>query len=207
MRTIIFVLCAFAFCFRGSAQVQELQQLKLDLEKLAQFKLILSQMKSGYQTLANGYNSIKDIGKSNFNLHQQYLDQLLQVNPQVKNNPVVQRVITAKQQIITDYKILLAQIQSSGLFTADELTQAVQLISSIGEIVNADTELLISVLTPGRLRMSDAERSSIINQVDQSVQKQVGKLKTLTDECNKLVVLRLQQKRDLNAVKRLGNLH
>jgi hypothetical protein len=207
MKTIVLFLCVFAFCLRVSAQTQELEQLKLDLEKLAQFKLMLSQAKSGYQTLMNGYNSVRDIGKSNFNLHQQYLDQLLQVSPEVKNSPIVQRVLVSKQQVIADYKSLLSRMQTNGVFAADEVNEVVKSVGSIGEIVNADTELLILVLTPGKLRMSDAERSSIINQVDLSVQKQLSKLKALTDEYNKLMVLRLQQKRDVNEVKRLGNLH
>jgi hypothetical protein len=205
MKAIVFMLCAIAFCFRLSAQAQELQQLKLDLEKLAQFKLMLSQAKSGYETLTKGYNAVRDIGKSNFNLHQQYLDQLLQISPEVKSNPAIQRVLSSKQQIGTDYKSLLSRIQSSGIFSVDELNDVVRSVSAIGEIVNADTELLVSVLTPGKLRMSDAERSSLMTQVDNSVQKQVGKLKALTDEYNKLMVLRLQQKRDVNALKRLGN--
>ncbi|MES2006369.1 MAG: TerB family tellurite resistance protein [Bacteroidota bacterium] len=207
MKTIILLLCGFVFCLRVSAQAQELQQLKLDLEKLAQFKLMLSQAKSGYQALTNGYNNVLDIGKANFNLHQQFLDQLLQVNPEVKNNPVVQRVLSSKQQFVTDFKNLISRMQSSGVFNLTELSEISQSVATIGEVVNADNELLLSVLTPGKFRMSDAERSSIINQVDHSVQKQVGRLKALTDEYNKLMVLRLQQKRDVNAVKRLGNLY
>lgn len=207
MKTIILVLCGFAFCLSVSAQAQELQQLKLDLEKLAQFKLMLSEMKSGYQTLSNGYNSVRDIGRSNFNLHQKYLDDLLQVNPEVKNNPVVQKVYNNQQQFVSDCKTLVSRLQASGVFSSTELKEVTGDIASMGGVVNADAELLASVLTPGKLRMSDAERSSVINQVDQSVQKQLVKLKALNDEYSKRMVLRLQQKRDVNAVKRLGNLH
>ena len=50
-------------------QAQELEELALDIEKLAQFKQILSDMKKGYTILSGGYNTIKNLSQGNFNLH------------------------------------------------------------------------------------------------------------------------------------------
>jgi hypothetical protein len=60
----------------AAAQSAEVQQLLLNVEKLAQLKKILSNMKTGYQIVSGGYNTIKDISKGNFNLHQTSTEEL-----------------------------------------------------------------------------------------------------------------------------------
>lgn len=67
-----------------NAQSQETQQLLLNVEKLSQLKNILSDMKRGYSVITNGYNSVKNIAKGNFSLHEVFLDGLMLVNPEIK---------------------------------------------------------------------------------------------------------------------------
>jgi hypothetical protein len=66
---LIIILIGMVFPYRISAQSQEMQQLILNIEKLAQFKQILADMKKGYQILNGGYKAVKDLSKGNFNLH------------------------------------------------------------------------------------------------------------------------------------------
>lgn len=204
MKTVVVMIIVMSICVRLKSQTQELEQLKLNLEKLAQFKLMLSEMKSGYQTLLNGYNQVRDIGKSNFNLHQNYLDGLLLVNPTVKNNSAVTRVYNAQAQILADSKTLLQDLHKSKVFTADELTQVANRCNGIMEVVGVDADLLLSVLTPGKFRMSDGERTEIISTMEQSVQKQGVKLKALRDAYTKLMILRSQNRRDKESLRALS---
>ena len=76
MKKCIVILWLFLISFSGQvvAQSTEIQQLLLNVEKLAQLKKILSNMKKGYEIVSNGYNTIKDISKGNFNLHEAFLD-------------------------------------------------------------------------------------------------------------------------------------
>ncbi len=60
-RTVPWILM-IVLCFttkQSAAQVEELAQLALNIEKLAQFKQILSDLKKGYEILSGGYNTIK----------------------------------------------------------------------------------------------------------------------------------------------------
>jgi hypothetical protein len=57
---------------KAKAQTQDVQQLILDIEKLTQFKAILSDMQTGYTILTQGYGAVKDISEGNFNLHSAY---------------------------------------------------------------------------------------------------------------------------------------
>ena len=76
MKKCIVILWVILFSFSGQvvAQSTEIQQLLLNVEKLAQLKKILSNMKKGYEIVSNGYNTIKDISKGNFNLHDAFLE-------------------------------------------------------------------------------------------------------------------------------------
>jgi hypothetical protein len=86
MKAAIMFLCiSFSISWVNvSAQSDEAQQLLLNVEKLAQFKEILRDMKKGYEIVSNGYNTIKDISKGSFNLHDAFLNALLQISPTVK---------------------------------------------------------------------------------------------------------------------------
>ncbi len=85
MKKIILVcsICFAGMCLslKVSAQADELAELALDIEKLAQFKQILSDLKKGYEILFGGYNTIKNISKGNFELHKRTAVQENNVQP------------------------------------------------------------------------------------------------------------------------------
>lgn len=98
----LFVFISLLLAFgRLAAQSQELETLKVEMQKLAQLKLMLSEMKNGYQSLAKGYDALRDIGKTNFQLHQQQLDKLLLVSPELQRDPVIRQIQVSHQQIQT----------------------------------------------------------------------------------------------------------
>lgn len=207
MKKILCFLFSLVFYLRLSAQAQELEQLRLNLEKLAQFKLMLSQMKSTYRTLENGYNAILDVDKSTFTLHQNYLDGLLLVSPTLRNNPMVNRIYNSQQRLAVDFKTLLRELSLSNVFTTAELSEVRTAFYAIEEVVNTDMKLLVTVLTPNKFRMSDGERTDVVSKIKQSIDRQVLKLNVLRDDYYKQMILRSQKKRDIGAVRKLGTIH
>jgi hypothetical protein len=107
MRKIILVL-VFAISsvipFNAAAQSQEIQQLILNIEKLSQFKKILSDMKKGYDILSGGYNMVKGMTQGNFSLHKTFLDALMQVSPVVKNYKRVGDIVNYQVLLIKESK-------------------------------------------------------------------------------------------------------
>ncbi|WP_236937576.1 hypothetical protein [Flavobacterium coralii] len=93
LRKLLFASLMFLITVQGNAQVQELKQLALNIEKLAQFRAILKDMKEGYEILSKGYNTVKDLTQGNFDLHKTFLDALLQVSPAVRNYKRVGEII------------------------------------------------------------------------------------------------------------------
>src|SRR3954453_2688915 len=94
----------FSFLNHANGQSYETQQLLLDVQKLAQLKQILADMKTGYQIVSKGYTDIREISKGNFNLHQIFLNDLLQVSPVVKNYKKVADIVSYQIQIVREYK-------------------------------------------------------------------------------------------------------
>lgn len=206
MKALIFFGLLFLSVSRVAGQVQELQQLKLDLEKLAQFKLILSQMKQGYQTLQNGYNSVRDAAKGNFELHKNYLDGLLVVNPAVKHSPALRQIASDQVALVKMFQTALQQYQSSGLFSLGELHSLSDKYSMSSQKVDDDLELVAQVISSGKLRMNDAERMELINAVHEDITKQHELIRSMISDYSRLMAMRQQQKRDNNAVKKLSGL-
>ena len=206
MRAMIGFVVTILFCFRLNAQTQELQQLKLDLEKLAQFKLVLSQMKQGYQTLQNGYNSVRDVSKGNFELHKNYLDGLLLVNPSVKQSPALKQIATDQAAIAKTFQTAFQQYQSSGLFSSGELTDLRSKYTESVQKVNDALDVLVQVTSSGKLRMNDAERLQIIEAIHADISGQLGLVKTMINDHSRLMALRMQQRKDNDALKKLSGL-
>ncbi len=205
MRTLMAFVVMLS-CLRLNAQVQELQQLKLDIEKLAQFKIILSQMKQGYQVLQNGYNSVRDAARGNFDLHKNYLDGLLAVNPSVKQSPALKQVAAKQLSAAQLFQNAMQQYQASGQFSAAELMALRNQYNECVQRMNDGTDLLAQVLAPGALRMDDAERLQIIATVQAEVSAECSAIKTMVADHSRLMGLRTQQRKDNGSFRKLSGL-
>ena len=203
MKKIVTVIVILLLRATGFAQSQEMEQLKLNLEKLVQLKLMLQQMKQGYQTLSNGYNSVRDIARGNYDLHRAYLNGLLQVSEQVRSNPALQRLLTNHGLIEQEYRRWLQQVQPLGLFTAQELSDVQRSYQKIVEAMSDQLDQLQLLTRPEALRMSDAERLSAIETLATKSDEQLMALRQLMKDQTSIVVRKAQQKRDLQAMRRL----
>jgi hypothetical protein len=155
----------------GGAQslAQDVEQLVLDYEKLAQMKSLLTDMYKAYNILYNGYEEVKGITKGNFTLHQGFLNSLLAVSPAVQNYARVGTIISNEAALVKEYKTASAHFASQGSFTAAELGYLTTMYGNLlsGSIDNLNE--LAMVLTAGELRMSDAERLTAIDRIDKEM--------------------------------------
>src|SRR6218665_2577336 len=104
MKNILISLAIYFCCFDTKAQSFEVQQLLLNVEKLAQFKQILADLKKGYEIVSKGYTTIRDISQGNFKLHDLFLDALLQVSPTVRKYKKITDIIVMQIQLVKEYK-------------------------------------------------------------------------------------------------------
>ena len=105
----------------------------MDIEKLTQFKAILSDMKTGYTLLTQGYNQVKDISEGNFNLHSAFLNSLMMVSPEVRKYGRIADIIEDQASIVSEYKMTLKEANASGHFNVQEMVYMNGVFSSIAQ--------------------------------------------------------------------------
>lgn len=168
MKKYIFFLLLLAASLKiqlASAQAAELEQLALNIEKLAQFKGILKDLKTSYDVAAKGYGTIRDISEGNFNIHRVFLDGLMAVNPRIARYSKVPEIISDQIHILSEYKKAWRSFSSSGAFSDKQLSYIANVYSNLfdGSLKNIDQ--LTMVLTASELRMTDDERIKAIDRL------------------------------------------
>ncbi|OCX54206.1 hypothetical protein BEL04_08060 [Mucilaginibacter sp. PPCGB 2223] len=188
----------------ANAQAQEMQQLILDIEKLTQLKGILSDMKMGYQIYQQGYGSISQLSKGNFDLHSVYLNGLLSINPTVRNYGRVADIITQQASLISEYKSAYKQFRQSGSFSAGELNYMSNVYNQLVNQSLQNLDDLTNVLTAGKLRMSDDERMRAIDRIYAS---SCDKLQYLRHFNRQGFILNIQRRKDAGDTRTMKQLY
>ena len=203
--TICWLLCAFSIT-PASAQVstgQDMQQLLYDIEKLTQFKAILSDMQQGYAILTQGYQQVKDLAQGNFNLHSVFLDGLLLVNPEVAKYARVADIIADEASILSEYKKAYRSFQNSDGFNPDELDYLSRVYAQLTSAALNDVNELANIITASKLRMSDDERLSAIDRIYASSSDKLSFLRDFNRRTNMLLLQRQQEQKSINNLKTL----
>ena len=198
---IFTLLIMFCPTFKTRAQSQEIQQLILNIEKLAQFKKILSDMKKGYEILRGGYNTVKDLSQGNFSLHKTFLDALLQVSPVVKNYKRVGDIVSYQLLLMKESKIALKRFTKSDCFTTDEIQYFDKIYSNLYSESLRNLDELIIIITADKLRMSDDERLEAIDKIYLDMQEKVLFLRNFNSSSNVLALQRTKEKNDVGQIR------
>ena len=194
---VVFLLLILGLPCLSKAQTEEAEQLLLDVQKLSQLKQMLADLKKGYEIVYKGYSTIKNISEGNFNLHQVFLDGLLQVSPAVRSYKRVADVISLQLKIVAEYKSAFKQFKANGKFTPDEIDYMGKVYSNLFDQSVNNLETLTMIITSRTLRMSDDER---LKQIDGLYEDMVDKLSFLRHFNNQTSVLALQRTKDENEI-------
>jgi len=200
---IIILLCLNGVfsSIKVCAQVQELEQLALDIEKLLQFKQILSDLKKGYEILSGGYNTIKNLSEGNFNLHKTFLDGLMAVSPVVKKYKKVPDIIDFQLQLVKEYKIAFNRFKQDGNFNPDEIDYIGKVYGKLFDESLKNLDALLTIVTADKLRMSDDERLTAIDGIYDEMQNKLSFLRYFNNNTTVLAVQRAKEKNDVNSIR------
>lgn len=191
---------------KADAQYQEMQQLSLNIEKLSQFKQILSDMKKGYEILTKGYKAVKDMSQGNFNLHKTFLDALMQVSPTVKNYKRVGDIITYQIVLIKESKTAMKRFAGSKSFNEKEIAYFERVYGNLFKESLRNLDELATVIAANKLRMSDDERLEAIDAIYFKMQDKLLFLKNFNASSNILAIQRAKERNDVNALRDIYDL-
>lgn len=187
---------------KAKAQAEELAQLALNIEKLAQFKQILADLKSGYQIISKGYGTVKDISEGNFKLHKTFLDGLYAVSPQVRRYRRVAEIIQYQIILVREFRAASQYFKKADLLNEHELKYLAAVYERLFTASLRNLEELTLIITAGQLRMSDDERIRAIDGIHADVQDKVMFLRWFNNQASVLVVQREREKLDAENLKR-----
>lgn len=193
----IYIVLVFAYLFsvcsvRG--QSSEVIQLMLNVEKLAQFKSILKQMKQGYDVLSSGYRTVRDLSQGNFTLHRTFLDGLLRVSPAVRRYRKIGGIINMQVRVVEECKAGYKGFRVSQLFNPQELQYISGVHDRILRLSLGNLNELLLVLSEQALEMSDDERLSRIDAIYRQMEEKLHFLSHFNTEAS---ILHLQRKKEM----------
>lgn len=191
---------------KANAQSAEIQQLILNIEKLSQFKKILSDMKKGYELLSGGYKTVKDMSEGNFSLHKTFLDALMQVSPVVKNYKRVGDIINFQLLLMKESKNGLNRFVKSGNFSEKEISYFEKVYGNLLSQSLRNLDELTMVVTADKLRMSDDERLQAVDDIYLQMQDKLLFLRNFNATSNVLALQRAKEAKDVYASKELQEL-
>lgn len=190
----------------GFAQSDEAKQLLLNVEKLAQFKSILKNMKDGYQLLHKGYTTIKDISEGNFSLHKTFLDGLMEVSPVVKKYKRVADIINYQIRIVKEYKSAFREFKENKRFTVAEIEYIGKVYGNLFDQSVKNIDDLAMIITAGKLRMSDDERLQAIDKLYEEILDQYSFLNAFNNSAAILAVQREKDQMDIDLMRKVHGL-
>lgn len=203
---IIMLLSGTARIQLASAQTAELQQLALDVKKLAQLKNILGDMKTGFDVVSKGYGTIRKLSEGNFTLHEAFLDGLFIVNPRLRKYERVADIIHYQTALLKEYKSAFREFKSSGRFTPEEITYLSDVYGNLFDRSLQNLDELTLVLTDSKLRMTDDERLTAIDRIYKEMQDKLSFLRSFNGCTRLLEKQRAKAHQQAGDLKQLYNL-
>lgn len=197
----------YSMSFQLKAQSDEVQQLLLNIEKLAQFKKILQNMYDGYKLLNKGYTAVKNVSEGNFKIHKTFLDGLLEVSPAVKKYKRIADIISYQLRIAKEYKLAFNRFKEEKQFSAEEIDYLGRVYNNLFNESLKSLDELSMVITSGKLRMSVDERLQAIDKIYIAVEDQYSFLKDFTNNTNMLSLQRKSEQLQIEMSRRLYGLN
>jgi len=131
------------------------------LQQIAALQVFSGYLKQGYQVATNGMSSISGSLKKENDLHSTYYGRMKTVDPVVKNNAMVKDITTWQQDILKRMQDITL---ISGL-TTDEKNYLANVKAAVLKDCDQQLNTLQSVITDGKMEMSDAERIALLTKI------------------------------------------
>ncbi len=189
--------------YQAQAQLSALEQLELDISKLSALKGTLGDMVSNYQVLVQEYGQLKNAAQGNFLLHLSYLNSLLAVSEPVQSDSRIGDIGTAQQQILVCYQAAYAAFSASPYLSPTDKASLNALYEVFLTQSAEDLDELNLVLTDGALSMTDDERLSVINRLDQRMAERLATIRALNRKVGQILSAKGQHASDISNLRKL----
>jgi hypothetical protein len=188
---------------KSTGQSVEVQQLLLNVEKLAQLRSMLEDAKKGYEMVYRSYSTVQNIAAGNFQLHDTFLYRLLQVSPAVREYKRVGHIIALQRQVLLDCRRAGAEVVLSKGWSKAEMGYIENVYAALLSRCSKTMEGLRLVLSPGVLRLGDGDRLAAIDALWKEMGEHARFLRHFNGEAGVLLHLRKGEAADQSRVEKL----
>ncbi|MGN7986214.1 hypothetical protein ACTJKC_02680 [Pedobacter sp. 22226] len=179
---------------------QKKTQRKYFAEQLAAIQLYAGYIKKGYEIGRNGIQAVRDITSGEFSLHNAFISSLSKVSPVISRHQKVAEVIAMQLEMVSVFRSL------AKLDKIEPMTMAY--VASVGgsmlESSLSDIEVLIVIITSGKLELDEEERLRRLDELRASVEEKCRFLRWFRDE---VISLNHQRDRMLKDASTIGGLY
>ena len=182
------------------------KQRKVLLLQIAALQTYIGYAKKGYTVVKKGLNFIGDVKKGEVNLHSDYFNSLLQVNPKVKNYVRVGEIIALQIKILKVHKKTFELVRQNDLFHGDELDYIERVFERLIDNCNETLDQLLLISTDAKLEMTDDQRIERIDGLYKTMMEDYSFCEHLSEEIKILSLSKAKEKKDARQSKILNGL-
>lgn len=179
---------------------QKKTQRKYFIEQLAALKLYAGYLQKGYLIGRDGIQAVRDITNGEFGLHSAFISSLSKVSPVISRHKKLAEVIDMQLEMVSVFKALGRM--------HDLEPMALAYIASVGsEILEAsvsDVEVLMMIISSGRLELDEEERLRRLDDLHASVEEKYRFVRWFRGE---VLLLNKQKDKLLNDLIGIGGLY
>ena len=204
LASCVFILCSLILVPAKAQTWNELfkqkeTQKKYLLEQIVALKVYASYLKKGYDITSSGLQTVKDITKGEFNLHNAFISSLKTVSPAIRSHVKVAEIIAMQIEIGKAF---------SGLRNNSMLPLANQLyIEDVKDKVIdeclKDLEELLLVIASGKVEMTDDERIKRLDKVYGAMKDKSAFTQSFYNEINLLIRQKASEQQSINQLKKI----
>ncbi|UKJ09226.1 hypothetical protein [Solitalea lacus] len=175
MKTLYILLILLMWAVGIKAQTfdewfrQKKTQRKYLLQQISALKVYANYLDEGYKIAKEGLGLIEQFKNGELGLHTRYFNALKNVNPVIRNLPIVKEAILihfSTQQIVTETE---EQLKRNKTFDLNERKYLQLVFQRIDQGNKRLVDELFEVLEDGKLEMTDDERLNRINKMHQQL--------------------------------------
>lgn len=178
-KMILFLLLATSVQVKLQAQTfsewfqQKKTQRKYMIQQIAALRLYIGFAEKGYQIVKDGINSVSDFTKGEFDLHEDYFNSLKTVNPVIKQSREIEVFVDLLAEITNVCNRTYQILNNSMVFSKDEIDYFQNVFRNLLNDVDKTTDVLITVISDDKLKMTDDERMARIEELHSEMQEKL----------------------------------
>jgi len=208
-KSIMVILLVISLIKSSKAQTfaewfqQKSTQKKYLLQQIVALETFSIYLKQGYKIADKGLGSISGSLKSENGLHSTYYNRMEIAGAPVKNSDQVKEILSWQKDILN---ILNAIDQINGL-SMQEKNYLANVRTEVLKDCEQQINTLQNVITDGKMKMSDADRLSLINKIHTALQDNYHFTIGFTNQAKAYALQRQREQNDVLVVKQINGIN